>query len=105
MLLVSSSARRFTYIKCSEREKTRIPGVDCWDTVISLRLGNASAVLESAMILMTTSYERFCGVGRIALGEEINCAGYGSPERSRKRRLGNDEIPSIGSDLLICVNT
>jgi hypothetical protein len=100
MLLVSSSARRFTYCNCSEREKTRIPGLDCRETVLSLRPDDASAVLGSAMILMTTSYERFCGVDQIALGEEINCVRYGSPGRSRKSKLGNDEIPSIGSDLL-----
>ena len=52
------------------------------------------------MILVTTSYERFYGVGRIAFGEEINCVEYGLPGGSRKSRLGSDVIPFIDSDLL-----
>src|SRR6185295_6171245 len=55
MFRINTRARRFTYCNCSERERTRIPGLDCPETVFSQWSGYTNAVHTSAITFMTPS--------------------------------------------------
>jgi hypothetical protein len=64
MFRINSRARRFTYCNCSERERTRIPGLDCPETIFSQWPGYTNAVLTSAITFMTPSSRELYGMSR-----------------------------------------